>query len=76
MKTIEVQIDDKTMERLTSVAEKHHIPVPALAGAVLRHANWNRMLEDRIVGSMRDQVELEEQVLEQIMHERARRWAE
>jgi hypothetical protein len=76
MKTIKVQIDDKTMERLTSVAEKHHIGIPALAGAVLRHANWERMLDNPIVGSMRDQVELEEQVLEQIMRDRARRWVE
>ena len=53
VKTIEVQVDDKTLERIACVTEKYGTSASGLITAVLRHANWDRMLNNPVLGSMR-----------------------
>jgi len=73
-KAIEIQLDDVTMKRACRLVEKHGIPLENLVGEVIRLLSQQRVIDDPVLGSLRDEPELVDQMLEQIGKGRARRW--
>ncbi len=74
MKTITLNIDEAVLERACRVAEARGTTVELLTSAALRMMSEWDSAADPIWSSVRDDAELEEQVLADIMQERARRW--
>lgn len=74
MKTLKLDIDDETFERARQIAKKRGYSLELVVSVFLRHLTEPEVAEDRVLGSARDYVELETQVVDQIMRERAMRW--
>jgi predicted transcriptional regulator len=75
MKTLKLEIDDETFERARQLAEKRHTTLEYLVGSYIRHLTEPAVAEDRVLGSMRDEPELVDEMMAEIMKERERGWS-
>ncbi len=74
MKTVTVKLDDVTWDHACRLAQARGMPLDDLIRTVIHMLAEPRMVEDPILGSMRDDAEHEQSLLAAIMQERQRRW--
>ena len=73
MKTIELQLDDKTFERAQRVAASRHRTVEDLLTEIIERLEAVESAEDPFLGMFADESELMEQVVESAMQAREER---
>lgn len=75
MKTVTLQLDDAAWERAQRLAEARNIPLDDLIAAMIRMLGEPHLINDPVIGSMRDEAEAEEEALALIMEDRYGRTA-
>ncbi|MGI8554304.1 MAG: hypothetical protein ACR2PL_26495 [Dehalococcoidia bacterium] len=73
-KTLELQIDEDLLEKAYRQADARGCSLEDVIRAFLRQMTVPEVANDPIWGMFRDEPALEDQVLEEIMKDRDRRW--
>ena len=72
MVKIEVELDEQTLERAQKLAELRKCKLPELIALTIEQLAKPEVAADRILGSWADEAELVEEVIEEIMQDRAK----
>lgn len=74
MKTMTVQLDDATWDRLCELQRAWGVPTHELLTALINRLSRPEVLAEQIIGSMRDESDLEARVLAEVMNSRGGPW--
>lgn len=72
MVKIEVELDEQTLERAQKLAELRKCKLPEPIALTIEQLAKPEVAADRILGSWADEAELVEEVIEEIMQDRAK----
>jgi hypothetical protein len=70
VKTISIQVDDATWERLCRLQQHWGLSLDELLSSLVERLSRPELLEEQTIGSMRDEADLEAEILADIMADR------
>jgi hypothetical protein len=73
VKTVSIQVDDATWERLCFLQQRWGLSLGQLLSSLVERLSRPELLAEETIGSMRDQADLESEVLAGIMADREAR---
>jgi hypothetical protein len=70
--TIEVQVDEETLERLQRLAKTRNVTLDAVIRAMVRMLDKEELVNDPLMGMFADEPELMDQIVADAMKDRGR----